>query len=334
MSAKTLKEIAEKLNVSRFTVSRVIRNEKYVSEKKRKLVLDYLKKEPYFPNAHSKMLFYGKVPVVGLVFPGEAAVMLEFYAQEIIKGVGKAIKKSNFHLMLVTQDSFNYQECLKLFKSRMVGGFMFPAIGRNNFPDIKQLRKEGIPQVLICSHLKGIPSYDCDNVKGGYMAAEHLIKGGRKKIAFLHGHRNWVNASDRCKGYKKALTDNNIKLNADYIKYTHKRSELGFEENAIKELLALKSRPDAIFAANDRIAIACIKALRKRNIKVPKDIAVMGFDNMPTRENLYPALSTVEQPIQEIAYAAAQEFMKTASSDKKLVGTHLFEPKMVIRKSA
>ena len=170
MSAKSLKEIAEKLKVSRFTVSRVIRNEKYVSEKTRKLVMDYLEKEPYFPNAHSKMLFYGKVPVVGLVFPGEASVMLEFYAQEIIKGVCKAVKERNFHLMLVTQDNFNYQECLKLFKSKMVGGFIFPGIGKNNFTDIQELKKERIPLVLLCSHFKSVPSYDCDNVTGVRMA--------------------------------------------------------------------------------------------------------------------------------------------------------------------
>jgi DNA-binding LacI/PurR family transcriptional regulator len=296
-------------------------------------VLDYLKKEPYFPNAHSKMLFYGKVPVVGLVFPGEASVMLEFYAQEIIKGVSKAIKEGNFHLMLVAQDDFNYQECLKLFKSKMVGGFIFPGVGKNNFSDIKQLKNEKIPQVLLCSHLDNIPSFDCDNVEGGYMATTHLIKEGYRRIAFLRGHRNWVNASDRCKGYKKALAKYKIKLKPDYIKYTHKNMIVDFEKKAIEELLSLSSRPDAIFAANDRIAIASIKALKKKGIKIPKDIAVMGFDNILTRENFSPALSTIEQPIQEMAYAATKELIKIVISDKKPSVTELFKPKIILRKS-
>jgi DNA-binding LacI/PurR family transcriptional regulator len=334
MSAKSLKEIAEKLNISRFTVSRVMRNEKYVSEKNRKLVLDYLKKEPYFPNAHSKMLFYGKVPVVGLVFPGEASVMLEFYAQEIIKGVSQAVKEKNLHLMLVTQDNFNHQECFKLFKSKIVGGFIFPGIGKNNFSDIRALKKENVPLVLLCSHLKTIASYDCDNATGGYIATAYMIKKGYKKIAFLHGHRNWVDASDRCKGYKKALAEYNIRTNPDYIKYNQEKTNLGFEQRAIDELMKLEKKPDAIFAANDRIAIGAIKVLKSIRKKIPKDIAVMGFDNMPTRESFSPSLSTVEQPIQVMAYEAAKELSKLISEGNGAGSTHLFKPTLIKRKSA
>ncbi len=333
MSAKTLKEIAKELNISRFTVSRVIRNDKYVSDETRKLVLDYLKKEPYFPNTHSKILFSGKVPVIGLVFPSEATVMLEFYAQEIIKGASIAVKEKDFHLMLFAQDTFNYQECIRLYRSKLVGGFVLSGIGKNNFSDIRQLKKEKIPQVLLCSHLKGIPSFDCDNVEGGYLAVKHLIKTGRGRIAFMHGHRNWVDVSDRCKGYKKALTENKIDVDPNYIKYSRKIIDLQFEKNAVRELLALKKSPDAIFAASDRMAIATIMSLKENGKKVPKDVAVIGFDNISTSENLNPALSTVEQPIESMAYIATKNLIQMILTGKIISKSQLFKPTLILRKS-
>ena len=253
MPPKTLKEIGKKLNLSRFTVARVLRNDKYVSEKTRALVLNYLEKEPYVPNVYSTMLSSGRINVLGLVFPGDAFFSMEFYIQEIIKGVSEAAKKEGYQLMLFTQGQFNSFECMKLYMSKLVAGFILPSIGKNNFKDVSKLNDKEVPLVLLCSHIDNISSFDCNNVMGGYLATKHLLDCGRRKIAFIHGHKNWIDAADRFKGYKKALQEKGKQVKKEYVLYNYDHNN--YEKIAVKKLLALKNPPDGIFTANDRIAL-------------------------------------------------------------------------------
>ena len=326
MAAKTLKEIGEKLNVSRFTVARVLRNDKYVSEKTRALVLNYLEKEPYVPNVYSTMLSSGKINVIGIIFPGDAFFSMEFYIQEIIKGVSEAVKKEGYQLMLFTHDKFNSLECLKLYMSKLVAGFILPSIGKNNFKDVIELKDKKVSLALLCSHIKDISSFDCDNVMGGYMATKYLLDSGRKKIAFIHGHKNWVDAADRFKGYKKALKEKDMGITKGYVQYDH-------EKRAIKRLLALKDTPDAVFVANDRMALTVMSFIKQSGRRVPQDVAVIGFDDIPSCVNSLPPLSTVAQPVRNMAFAATENLIKIISSGKNKNYSRLFKPKLIIRDS-
>ncbi|MFA6356008.1 MAG: LacI family DNA-binding transcriptional regulator [Candidatus Omnitrophota bacterium] len=334
MASTSFKEIGKKLKISRFTVARVLRGEKYVSEKTRALVLDHLKKEPYVPNVHSSVLFSGKVKILGLVFLGEAFFSMEFYIQEIIKGVSEVAKKEGYQLMLFTQEQFNSSDCQRLYLSKQVAGFILPSIGKDNFKDIIELKDKKIPLVLLCSHLKNVPSFDCDNVTGGYLAAKYLLDSGRKRIAFLHGNENWVDAEDRFQGYKKALKEAGKEIGKGYVQYNSGYTYGDYEKAATKRLLGLKEPPDAIFAVNDRMALAVMSAVKEEGKSIPRDIAVVGFDNIPSCESFSPALTSVAQPVNGMAVAATRALIRAVSSGKNGDRTQFFKPNLVIRKSA
>jgi LacI family transcriptional regulator len=311
----------------------VLKGSKDVSDKTRKKILKYLESNPYYPNAHANRLYSGKVNVIGLVFTGKSSVIFESYVQQIIEGVSQATKEKDFYLMLFMQDEFDAQECYRLYMSKHVGGFIFPGADRKKLNDIKQLLKEKIPLAVVCSHLDGICSFDCDNVEGGYLATQHLIKKGKKRIAYLHGHKGWIDAEDRFKGYVKALKDNKIKLNNNYVKYNYSKPDSGFEEKATRELLALKTPPEAIFTVTDNMALAVMKVLKRAKKNVPADIALVGFDDNPFAQMINPALTTIKQPISKMAKAATLSVIKMING-QKVKKNAFFEPKLIVRESA
>ncbi|MEA3347049.1 MAG: substrate-binding domain-containing protein, partial [Candidatus Auribacterota bacterium] len=274
----------------------------------------------------------GRINVLGLVFPGDAFLSMEFYIQEIIKGVSEATKKKGYQLMLFTQGQFNGSECLKLYMSKLVAGFILPSIGKNNFKDVSKLKVKKVPLVLLCSHIDNISSFDCDNVTGGYLATKHLLDSGRKRIAFIHGHKNWIDAADRFKGYKKALKEKGMQITKEYVLYNYDHNNHG--KTAIKKLLSLQNPPDALFTVNDVMALAVMPFIKQAGKKVPQDIAVIGFDNIPSCENSSPSLTTVAQPVKKMAFAAAENLIEIISSGKKKSYSRFFKPKLVVRESA
>jgi DNA-binding LacI/PurR family transcriptional regulator len=330
---KTLKEIGRDLNISRFTVSRVLKGSKDVSDKTRKKILEYLEANPYYPNANANRLHSGKVNVIGLIFTGKASVIFESYVQQIIEGVSEVIREKDFYLMLFMQDEFDYKECYSLYMSKQVGGFILPGADRKRQAGIKCLVKEKIPLAIVCSRLDSICSFDCDNIKGGYLATKHLIKNGRKKIAYIHGHKGWIDAEDRFEGYKKALKEESIRLNQDYVKYNYGGPDSGFEETAVKELLNLKNRPDAIFTATDNMAIVVLNFLKKSKIRVPEDIALVGFDDIPMTQAVSPTLTTIRQPIGQMAKEATLSVINMINN-KKAKGLTFFRPELIVRESS
>ena len=330
---KTLKEIGKELNISRFTVSRVLKGSKDVSDETRKKILQYLKNNPYYPNANANRLYSGNVNVIGLIFTGKASVIFESYVQQIIEGVSEVARKKDFYLMLFMQDEFDYRECYSFYMSKQMGGFILPGVDRNKLTEIKRLAKENIPLAIVCSRLDNICSFDCDNVKGGYLATKHLIDNGRKRIAYLHGHKGWIDAEDRFKGYKKALKEEKIKLNIDYVKYNYGARDSGFEEKATRELLKLKKPPDAIFTATDNMALVVLKTLQKNKIRIPKDIALVGFDDIPLVQAVSPTLTTIRQPIGQMAKEATLNVINMINN-KKVKGLTFFKPELIIRESS
>lgn len=333
MASKSLKEIGQKLKLSRFTVARVLRNEKYVSERTRRLVLNHLKREPYIPNVCSALLSSGKTNFLGLVCPGDAFFSMEFYLQEIIRGVTETARQEGYQPMVFSQETFDSLECQKLYLSRLIGGFILPAIGAESHEGILELRSKQIPLVLLCSHLKGVTSFDCDNAFGGYLATKHLLSTGRERIAFIHAHKNWIDVEDRFQGYQKALKEAGKPARKEYVQYNRSPGSSDYEKLAVKKLLSLPNPPDAIFVANDRMALAVMSAIQQAGKKIPEDIAVIGFDDIPSCRSFSPPLSTLAQPVKEMAREATKSLIKMISLGEK-TGTRFFKPKLVVRESS
>lgn len=332
--AKTLDKLARKLKVSRRTLSRVFKNDRNVSRATRERVEKFLKEEKYYPNFHAASLASKrKVKIVGLIFPKDSFLDADYYVIEILRGVAQATEESGFEVMFYTQDHFETASCLRLYKSRLVGGLILTGVARNDFEVIKEIKKEGVPFVLINSHYDKVDSVDCDNKLGGYMATTYLIKTGRRKIAFIHGHKDWINALDRFTGYKEALSEAKIPFNKDYVEFGY--FALEHAELVTKRLLSLRQPPDAIFAANDRMAMGAINVIRDEKLRIPQDISVVGFDNIPTCQHFNPPLTTVGQPLREIAVLGTKRLIEIISASKKTgTQTKFIKPELIVRKSA
>lgn len=333
MSAKTLQEIAERLNISRRTISRVLKNDKNVAGDTRARVLKYFEKEKYFPNVHAASLALKKSNVIGLIFPKSIFINADFFVTDTIKGVAEAIEGNDYQLMIFTQDKFNNDQCLKLYNNKSVGGLILVAIAKEDMARCLDLRKNQVPVSLLFSYSKEFNSFGCDNKKGGYLATKHLIDSGRRNIAFIHGHENWFDAQERYEGYKRALAEAEMEFKPEYVERGYFSYEGGVE--AMKRLLALDKPPDGVFAANDRMAIGTIRTVKTSGKKVPDDIAVAGFDNIPLCELFDPAITTIEQPVKDIAYAAAKALLDSIASlgEERKAQIRLFEPKLIIRNS-
>ena len=332
MSAKTLEDLAARLNVSRRTISRVLKNDKNVAEDTRERIRKHLEREKYFPNIHAASLASKKINVIGLIFPKDTFINTDFFAIDTIKGVARTASESRYQLMIFTQNKFDADQCLQMYKSKLVGGLILVAISKDDIEKLEELRKNQVPLALLFAYSDMADSFGCDNKRGGYIATKHLVDIGRKKIAFIHGHENWFDAEERFKGYKQAIAEAGLQLRPDYVE----RGYFRYEDAAVaaKKLIGLDNPPDAIFAANDRMAIGAIKAIKSAGRRVPDDIAVVGFDNIPICELFDPPITTVEQPIVDIAQEAANDLLNSINAPHKKSTLRYFEPKLIVRKSA
>jgi len=332
MSAKPREDLAKKLNVSRRTISRVLKDDNNVAGQTRERILRHLDREKYFPNIHAASLASKKINVIGLIFPRDTFLNTDFFAIDTIKGVAKVANENNYQIMIFTQNKFDSEQCLRMYKSRLVGGLILVAISKDDTEKLEELKRSKVPVALLFAYSDRADSFGCDNKRGGYIATKHLIDSGRKRIAFLHGHENWFDAEERLKGYKQALAEAGIRFRPDYVERGYFRYEDA--EAATKKMLKMADPPDAVFAANDRMAIGAIRAVKSSGMKVPEDVAVVGFDNIPICELFDPPITTVEQPVAEIAYAAGQDLMNSSEPPHKNSLLRYFEPKLIKRKSA
>jgi len=179
MSARTLEDLAKKLNVSRRTISRVLKNDSNVAGQTRQRILRHLDKEKYFPNIHASSLASKKINVIGLIFPKDTFLNTDFFAIDTIKGVAKVANENNYQIMIFTQNKFDSEQCMRMYKSRLVGGLILVAISRDDTEKLEELKKARVPVALLFAYSDRADSFGCDNRRGGYRAPRYLIDSGR-----------------------------------------------------------------------------------------------------------------------------------------------------------
>ncbi|MFH1369501.1 MAG: LacI family DNA-binding transcriptional regulator [Elusimicrobiota bacterium] len=327
-----LEKIAGKLRISRRTVSRVLKNDKYVDEGKRKRVLKYLKKNRYVPNFNASSLAVRNSKVVSMVLPRGVIMSIDYFLAETIKCLSLELEKNGHYLMIFTDEKHEYEKLFGLYESKTVGGFVIFSPSNNDVGYMNEIRKSKIPAVIVFSHFKGIDSFSCDNFNGAYAATKHLIDSGKRNIGFIHGHLSWVDSQDRFFGYLSALKDAGVKYRPELVKIGYFDYEGG--RKAAEEMLS-EGKADAIFAANDKMAIGAIYAINGAGKSVPEDIAVVGFDDILEGKFISPSLTTVSQPIGVIIENAARRLSERMKSKKFLDPIFkTYEPDLIKRKSA
>ena len=329
----TIKDIAKALGLSTSTVSRALRDTYEISSATKKLVTDYAKQIGYKPNPIALSLKERRSKSIGVV----VSEVANSYFSQAIDGIESIAYDKGYHVIISQTHESYEREVINVnhLASRGVDGLLVSLSSQtSDISHLKSLHEKGLPIVFFDRVADEIVTDKviADNEKGAYNATSHLIASGYKKIAHLTSSSHLSISIERLSGYKKALSDHNIELNEAYIKYCPHGGMIYEEtETAIKELLALKEKPDAIFVAGDRLSTGCLSVFKNLSVKVPDDMAIAGFSNSDVLDLFNPSLTSVRQPAYEIGQQATEMLLRLIEAkypveefEKKVLDTNLF----------
>lgn len=325
----TIKDVASAANVSVATVSRVLNDSGPVSESTRKLIREVAAKLRYVPHGAARSLITHKTDTLGVLLPD---LYGEFFS-ELIRGMDEASRQYGFHLLVSSShaDKREFEASMRAMRGRVDGLIaMSPDLDAASLQNIP----ESLPLLLLCSRANGsnLDSLTIQNCAGARDMVRHLIALGHRRIAIVKGAIGNYDASERLRGYRIALREAGLEPDREL------EANGGFTEaggyGAAVELLNAPSQPTAIFAANDSMAIGVLSALRDAGQKVPGDIAVAGFDDIPLARYMDPPLSSVRVPIGTLGRKAVEMLLNGVSKQNAHIRAHSRVPtELVIRQS-
>jgi LacI family transcriptional regulator len=304
--------VAREANVSVATVSRVFNGGAPVREETSLRIRDIAKRLRYVPHGGARSLITSKTSTIGVLLPD---LYGEFFS-EVIRGIDLAARRSGHHLIISNshQDKSEIESAMRAMRGRVDGVIiMSPDIDAEalmaNLPDSH-------PVVLLnCALRRGsFDSVNIDNTRGTRAIVQHLIAHGHKRIAIITGSPRNFDGHERLLSYRATLRAASLERNPRFEVTGNFTEDSGFD--AAKSLLALRTRPTAIFAANDSMAIGALSALREAGVDVPGDIAVVGFDDISISRYLNPPLTSVHVPIAELGERAMAKLL-SALRDKE-----------------
>lgn len=329
-SKVTIVEVAEKAGVSLGTVSRVINNDIHVAPETRERVLTVTKELGYVANRQARGLKGRKTNVIGVLVPDLGTG----YIGEIMRGIDAELALSQLDLMLFTTHRTAVKEAnyVANMVQDMVDGLLL-VLPRNPADYTGTLARRNFPFALIDHQGTGdpCPSVGATNWQGAYNATEYLIKLGHRRIGFITGSMDLGAATDRLEGYKSALRSNHIPEDPNLI-YEGTFSQPDGYAGTVA-LLDLRDVPTAIFASNDVMAMGAMDAVRSRGLRVPDDISILGFDDIPQSAVICPALTTVRQPLEQMGRVATQMLLDILKNPEKEVDQIKLPTELIIRGS-
>ena len=340
MKRITIKELAKMVNVSPKTVSKALNDKPGVNKELSQKIKKLADKMNYIPNLLGRGLKSNSIKTIGVIIPSSSNP----HYSEIIKGIVEKSDEFGYSIILCSSDDDLEHENkqIKLLIQKHVDGIILtpaPDYINSKKKGIEILKKLGISYIFINRYLKGEEN-NCvkiDNVLGGYIATEYLIKKGHKNIIYLSPHLTpqKINSSaiDRIKGFKKALTENNIPVNNKNIYIC---DSITLESSYNTMLNILKERRDftAVFSFNDVVAFGVIKALYECKLRIPSDVAVMGFDDMLYSQICLVPLTTIRQEPYKIGSVATEILINRINGNKNInTKKMIFTPKIIERVS-
>ncbi len=326
----TIIDVAREANVSYSTVSRVLNDYPHIKADKRQRVLDAIDRLGYVANQMARTLAGGQARVVGLLVPD---LMTEYTAQ-ILLGIDEELAISGYDLMLHTthHERTKETEYTRTLTQGMTEGLLL-LLPLNPDAYLQTLREQQFPYVVI-DH-QGFDDFSSTvtaaNYRGAFEAVNYLIGLGHKRIGFIAGTEATSSARERQEAYSAALAEVGISLDCALIAPGNFDQPGGFK--AAQALLDLAQPPTAIFAANDVSALGAIEAARSRNLRIPEDLSIVGFDDIPRALYSYPPLTTVRQPLTEIGRLATRLLLKHIKNPDQPTERIVLETEFVIRES-
>ncbi len=329
----TIKDIAKALGLSTSTVSRALRDTHEISAATKKIVLAYAKEINYQPNPIALSLKERRSKSIGVVV---SEVANSFFSQAI-NGIESIAYDRGYHVIISqTHESYDREVInVQHLASRSVDGLLVSLSSETtDISHLTSLHERGLPIVFFDRVADEIDTHKviANNEKGAYQATDYLISKGYRRIAHLTSSRHLSISIERLSGYEAALRDHGLEVNPSYIKYCLHGGMLQEEtETAIKELMALKEKPDAIFVAGDRLSTGCLSVFKNLKIAVPEEMAIAGFSNSDVLDLFNPSLTSVRQPAFDIGQLATEMLLKLIEAkypveefEKRVLETNLY----------
>ena len=299
----TIKDMARHLNISVATVSRAMRDMPDIKPETRQTVLNLAKEWDYQPNILATNLVKSRTKTIGVIVPDLA---YHFFAS-VIKGIEEEAFARGYSLLL-TQTNELYERELtnvqNLSRGQVEGFIVSISQETTDYEHFKRLQRKGIPLVFFDRDANEIdvPKVMVDNVGAAYEATQLLIENGSKRIAFLAGPANVTVSNLRQEGYEAALKDAGFQIDETLIVHGNYNMQGAME--LTNKLFELPNPPDGMVVVSDRLAVGAIATLRKKNIKIPEDVAIVSFNDEPICTIVTPTLTSVSQPTFEMGKMA------------------------------
>lgn len=331
----TSRDVAKLARVSRTTVSFILNNVPGVSisSATRKRVLDAAKKLNYFPNVAGKKLVSGKSDTIGLVLcQSPEQIFTDAFLPQVILGVEQAAIQQGFHVLLKPVDPNDTGGYARLITENHVDGILLSG-PRQDDTALMDLHQRRVP-ILLMGQLPetDIPFVDVDATAGAELAVNHLIEHGHQRIGMItNAPLDYTSAQQRRDGYVKALKKAKLAINKSLIKEGNYTPASGFD--AMKALLAITPPVTAVFVASDVVAIGAMLAIKQAGLSIPRDIAIIGFDDIPLAEYYDPPLTTVRLPAFGLGWASGERLIRIIRGEGLQDASLLLESKLVPRQS-
>jgi DNA-binding LacI/PurR family transcriptional regulator len=330
----TIKDIARDLNVSVSTVSRALRGMPDVNPQTLKAILQHAEKIDYQPNMAALSLVKKQTHTIGVIVPN-----MDFFCATAIRGIDEAALEAGYTVMTCQSNESYGREVVntqRLMASSVDGLIVSLSNETNNVDHFKRILQKEIPIVFFDRTHADLDASNVvlDNAFGGEQAVQHLIEQGCRKIVLLRSHASISISTMRENGYRLAHqkaglpVDETLIIHSDFNQGAAYRHTIQLLENP-------KTRPDAIFTVSDRLALGAYLALKDKGLRIPEDIALIGFNDEPIMNMMTPKLSSVFQPAFEMGRRAARMFIEHIHAEgKPEVETVVLKPKLMIRESS
>jgi LacI family transcriptional regulator len=313
MEAKTtIIDIARQLGINPGTVSRALNNHPAISESTKQAVRVVARQLNYSQNKIASSLRLGRSQILGIIIP---SAEISFFGS-VVHGIEKIANQRGYNILIYqsNEESEQEQKGVETFLRSRVDGIMASiAKETRSYDHFAEIKKRGIPLVLFdrANDDLGVPSVVIDDYKGAYCATEHLIQQGCRRIAHISGQQHIKIFGDRLRGYIDALKAHNIPVLPELIAYGSVTIESGKE--CMQQLL--KASPDGVFAVEDFTALGAMQLLKEKQIKIPHEIAIIGFANEAFSAYITPSLSTVDQQTVKMGESAARLFFELSGKN-------------------
>jgi len=324
----TIKDVARQANVSVATVSRALNGHENVADAVRKRVIHVASELRYSPHHAARSLSSRRTHTIGVVLPDLHG---EFFS-ELMRGIDQVARERGLHLLVSSYHGLPEEQgaALRAMRGRVDGLLvMSPYVGNTDF--LTENLTPALPAVLINTLLPGgdYAALSIDNYGGARAMMRHLIEGGHRRIAFIAGPEDNFDAHERLRGYRDALAEalpdaKAWVLSGDFDEASGHR--------AGRELLSAQDRPDAVFAANDMMALGCLFAFNQAGVQMPRDVALVGFDDIPLARYVYPSLTTMRVNIAELGGRAMRALLDLPQAQPQ-PSTQL-APELIVRDSS